>query len=153
MYREEADHECRCSDRSLLVWRLVAATHAQHVPPRGSLFAVIGDNGTGSAAIRSGQQMAEPRAVPFRLVLMVGDNMYPQRPRFADEFERPYKRCSPRECSSTRPRQPRPPENCAIPAFNMDGPRYYTFTRGNVRFVGLDTNLLDPAQSRGSNPR
>jgi 3',5'-cyclic AMP phosphodiesterase CpdA len=28
----------------------------------------------------------------------------------------------------------------------MDGERYYTFARRNVRFFALDTNLLDPAQ-------
>jgi 3',5'-cyclic AMP phosphodiesterase CpdA len=28
----------------------------------------------------------------------------------------------------------------------MGGERYYTFTRGNVRFIGLDTNILDAKQ-------
>ena len=28
----------------------------------------------------------------------------------------------------------------------MSGERYYTYTRGNVRFIGLDTNILDSKQ-------
>jgi 3',5'-cyclic AMP phosphodiesterase CpdA len=28
----------------------------------------------------------------------------------------------------------------------MDGQRYYTFVRGNARFIAVDTNLLDEAQ-------
>ena len=36
------------------------------------------------------------------------------------------------------------PETRNYPAFNMDGERYYTFAQQNVRFVVLDTNILDP---------
>jgi len=38
------------------------------------------------------------------------------------------------------------PENRFYPGFNMGGERFYTFVRQNVRFVVLDTNVLDPKQ-------
>jgi 3',5'-cyclic AMP phosphodiesterase CpdA len=36
--------------------------------------------------------------------------------------------------------------NDAYPLFNMHGERYYTFATGSVRFLALDSNLLDPLQ-------
>jgi hypothetical protein len=38
------------------------------------------------------------------------------------------------------------PTNRDYPAFNMGGQRYYTFVRRHVRFVVLDTNLMDRTQ-------
>jgi hypothetical protein len=31
-------------------------------------------------------------------------------------------------------------------SFNMNGERYYSYVRNNVRFVVLDSNSLDPTQ-------
>jgi 3',5'-cyclic AMP phosphodiesterase CpdA len=119
--------------------------------PDSLKFAVIGDNGNGEQPqFDVGQQMALARArFPFELVLMLGDNMYRrQQPQdFVDKFERPYAALL----------QARIPFFAALgnhdnqsnrfyKGFNMNGERYYTFARKNVRFVVLDTNLMDPKQ-------
>lgn len=119
--------------------------------PDSLKFAVIGDNGTGDKPeFDIGQQMATARArFPFELVIMLGDNMYGrQRPQdFMDKFERPY---------ATLLQAGVPfyaalgnhdsPSNRSYAGFNMGGERYYTFVRKGVRFIVLDTNLMDPAQ-------
>jgi predicted MPP superfamily phosphohydrolase len=114
-------------------------------------FAVIGDNGDGEKpAYEVGQQMAIARGrFPFELVLMLGDNMYGrQQPEdFIVKFERPY---APLLQSGVpffaalgnHDKQ----SNRLYKGFNMDGERYYTFVRRNVRFVVLDTNLMDEKQ-------
>ena len=114
-------------------------------------FAVIGDNGTGDAPQYAvGQQMAAARAAfPFSFVLMLGDNLYGrQTPQdFVDKFERPYMpllhagvqfyaSLGNHDDQSHRFYKP----------FNMNGERYYTFAKKNVRFVALDSNLLDSRQ-------
>jgi hypothetical protein len=38
------------------------------------------------------------------------------------------------------------PSNRAYPGFNMGGQRYYSFVKGDIRFIVLDTNLMDPKQ-------
>ena len=38
------------------------------------------------------------------------------------------------------------PENVSYPPFNMNGQRYYTYVRKNVRFVALDSTLMDTKQ-------
>ena len=38
------------------------------------------------------------------------------------------------------------PENVSYKLYNMDGQRYYTYTRNNVRFVVLDSTQLDAKQ-------
>ena len=114
-------------------------------------FAVIGDNGTGDAPQYAvGQQMDAARATfPFSFVLMLGDNLYGrQTPQdFVDKFERPYMpllhagvlfyaSLGNHDDQSNRFYKP----------FNMNGERYYTFAKKNVRFVALDSNLLDSRQ-------
>jgi 3',5'-cyclic AMP phosphodiesterase CpdA len=114
-------------------------------------FAVIGDNGTGDAPQYAvGQQMAAARAAfPFSFVLMLGDNMYGRQTAqdFVDKFERPYMpllhagvlfyaSLGNHDDQSNRFYKP----------FNMNGERYYTFAKKNVRFVALDSNLLDARQ-------
>ena len=114
-------------------------------------FAVIGDNGTGSTAqYEVGAQMAATRArMPFDFVIMLGDNMYgSQEPRdFVDKFERPYAALLaagvPFFAALGNHDQP---SNRQYPGFNMAGRRYYSFVRDFVRFVVLDTNLLEPQQ-------
>ena len=38
------------------------------------------------------------------------------------------------------------PEQVSYKPFNMNGQRYYTYARNNVRFLALDSNLMDPKQ-------
>lgn len=114
-------------------------------------LAVIGDNGTGDAPQYDvAARMASVRArFPFETVLMLGDNMYGrQEPRdFATKFERPY---APLIAAGVRffatlGNHDRP-ENRQYAPFGMGGERYYTFVLRQVRFVVLDTNLLDRKQ-------
>ena len=119
--------------------------------PSSVRFAVIGDNGTGERPqYEVGIQMVAARArFPFDFVLMLGDNMYGrQQPQdFIQKFERPY-------AGLLQAGVPffatlgnhDDPDNRSYQGFNMGGARYYTFVRGNVRFIVLDTNMLDRAQ-------
>ena len=44
-------------------------------------------------------------------------------------------------------RQPRSArEQCRYKPYNMNGQRYYTYARNNVRFFALDSTLMDPKQ-------
>jgi hypothetical protein len=112
---------------------------------------VLGDNGTGDTPQYDiGRQMASAYArVPFDFVIMLGDNMYGrQRPAdFVQKFERPYQPLLEAGVPffATLGNHD-DPENRHYPLFRMKGERYYTYERGAVRFVVLDTNVLDPAQ-------
>ena len=114
-------------------------------------FAVIGDTGTGAGPQYAvGRQMAEARApFPFEFVIMLGDNMYgSQEPSdFVLKFERPYApllQAGVKFYASLGNHDNQ--NNRFYKFFNMDGERYYTFTKKNARFFALDTNLLDQAQ-------
>ncbi|MGE0448737.1 MAG: metallophosphoesterase [Vicinamibacterales bacterium] len=133
----------------------VAASAAQDtalpLQPDSLKFAVIGDNGTGAKPqYEVGLQLAAARTrFPFDLVLMLGDNMYGrQRPQdFVDKFERPYAALLEAGIPfyATLGNHDEP-ANVHYPGFHMGGQRYYTFVRKDVRFVVLDTNLLDEPQ-------
>ncbi len=114
-------------------------------------FAVIGDSGTGSPfQYQLGREMAECHAeFPFDFVLMLGDNIYGGKTAadFERKFERPYKPlldtgvtfyASLGNHDETNERYYKP--------FNMNGQRYYTFKKGNARFLALDSNYMDPQQ-------
>jgi predicted phosphodiesterase len=114
-------------------------------------FAVIGDSGTGS---KHQYELAEKLVAaheqfPFTFVLMMGDNMYGgDGPKdYQKKFELPYK----------------PLLDAGIPfyatlgnhddpnqrfykLFNMDGKRYYTFSKGDVQFFVIDSTYMDKAQ-------
>ena len=114
-------------------------------------FAVIGDTGTGAAPqFAIGRQMADARApFPFDFVIMLGDNMYGSQDSrdFVEKFERPYAsllQAGVKFYASLGNHDNQ--TNRFYKSFNMDGERYYTFARGNVRFFAFDTNLLDQAQ-------
>lgn len=119
--------------------------------PDSLKFAVLGDFGNGSREqYEIGERMWEARAAfPFDLVLAVGDNMYgSQRPQdFVVKFERPYAKLLQAgvRFQAALGNHDRP-ENRDYPLYNMAGQRYYTFTRNQVRFVVLDTNMLEPRQ-------
>jgi 3',5'-cyclic AMP phosphodiesterase CpdA len=114
-------------------------------------FAVLGDFGTGERAqYEVAERMWNARtAFPFDLVVALGDNMYgrQQAEDFADKFERPYAKFLQagvvfRAALGNHDR----PENRNYAPYNMGGDRYYTFVRPRVRFVVLDTNVMDVKQ-------
>ena len=149
-----------CKQRASLVLALAltsAALFAQAavtpLPNRsGSLkFAAIGDNGTGGREqYEVAQQMATAHnTFRFDLVIMLGDNMYgSQRPAdFVRKFEQPYAPLLSAGVTfqASLGNHDRP-QNASYKLFNMNGNRYYTYVRGNVRFLALDTTLMDPKQ-------
>ena len=121
------------------------------VSPQSLIFAVIGDNGTGKTPQYevARQMLRSHAAVPFELVVMVGDNMYgSQQPRdFVDKFEIPYgpllRMGIPFYAALGNHDEP---DNRNYSRFNMSGQRYYSFARGPVRFFVFDTNFMDPPQ-------
>jgi calcineurin-like phosphoesterase family protein len=118
----------------------------------GSLkFAAIGDNGTGDQPQYdvAGQMEQWHRRFAFDMVIMLGDNLYgSQRPAdFVRKFERPYKPlldAGVKFYASLGNHDK--PSNDDYGPFNMNGERYYSYVRNNVRFVALDSNYLDPRQ-------
>jgi hypothetical protein len=130
-----------------------SAEDAPFLPNRsGSVkFAAIGDNGTGDRPQYdvAGQMEQWHRRFAFDMVIMLGDNLYgSQRPAdFVRKFERPYKplldagvkfyaSLGNHDKASSDEYGP----------FNMNGARYYSYVRSNVRFLVLDSNYLDPGQ-------
>ena len=140
----------------LLLGGSLFGTSAQTVPIGGladSLkVAVIGDNGTGSREqYEVGRQMAaHHQEFPFEIVLMMGDNLYggQQSNDFVEKFERPYQALLSTGVKffAAIGNHDDPNADIRYPPFGMNGSRYYTYTRKNVRFVVADTNYLDPAQ-------
>ena len=114
-------------------------------------FAVIGDSGTGETAQYDvATQMAAVReSFGFDFVLMLGDNMYGRQDAqgFADKFERPYAallRAGVQFYASLGNHDNQ--TNRFYKPFNMNGERYYTFSKKNARFFVFDTNVLDARQ-------
>jgi 3',5'-cyclic AMP phosphodiesterase CpdA len=129
---------------------LQAQTNLPNVP--GSLkFLAMGDNGTGERAqYEVAQQMTRLRETfAFDLVIMLGDNMYGgQRPNdYVRKFEQPYAALLSAgvKFQASRGNHDRP-EQISYAPYNMNGQRYYTYVRGNVRFFALDSTLMDRAQ-------
>ncbi len=114
-------------------------------------FAVIGDSGTGDRVqYELARQMAAARdRADFDFVLMLGDNIYGGQSAtdFVQKFERPYQPLLDRGVRFYAALGNHDHgSNRFYPAFNMHGQRYYTFADRNVRFVVLDSDMLDPAQ-------
>jgi predicted MPP superfamily phosphohydrolase len=136
----------------MVAWVAVAVTFAPLPNRPGTLkLAVIGDNGTGSKAqYEIADRMVQSRQqFPFDLVLMLGDNFYgAQRPSdLVTKFERPYKPLLDAGVKfQAAIGNHDEPDSVNYPPLNMNGQRYYSFTRGNVCFFVLDTNSLDPRQ-------
>ena len=119
--------------------------------PDSVKFAVLGDFGNGEREQYevADRMWATRAAFPFELVLALGDNMYGrQQPHdFVVKFEQPYARLLSAGVRfyAALGNHDRP-ENRNYPAYSMGGQRYYTFVRGEVRFVVLDSNMMEPAQ-------
>lgn len=139
--------------KPILLWLLIAASAAL---PRAQAndvvrFAVIGDAGTGDMAQYDvGRQMASARAqFPFDLVLMLGDNLYRRASPevYASAFERPYAALLAEDVTFVAVLGNHDsPDSVRYPGWNMNGQRYFSFTRGHVRFFAIDTNVLDAKQ-------
>jgi predicted MPP superfamily phosphohydrolase len=114
-------------------------------------FAVIGDNGTGDKAEHDvGAQMNTARTMfPFEFVIMLGDNLYGRQEAqdFVDKFEKPYAPILAAGVSFYAALGNHDdPQNRFYKAFNMDGRRYYTFVKRDIRFFVFDTNRMDGTQ-------
>ena len=114
-------------------------------------FAVIGDTGTGgSAQYQVGKLLSDARArFPYEFVIMMGDNMYGgEGPSdFVKKFETPYKPILDAGIKfyASLGNHDDPAQRFYKP-FNMDGKRYYTFTKGDVEFFVLDSTYMSPMQ-------
>lgn len=114
-------------------------------------FAVIGDSGAGNQKqYELAALMAQVRKTfPFDFVIMLGDNIYgSNKPsNFEKKFERPYKTLLDDGVSfyATLGNHDNPNERF-YKLFNMKEQRYYSFSKGNVRFFVLDSNYMDPKQ-------
>jgi hypothetical protein len=119
--------------------------------PDSVKFAVFGDSGTGDQAQRDiARQMSLLRQrCAFDLVLMVGDNFLgSQKPAdLLEKFDRPYAallQAGVRFQAVLGNHDE--PHTIHYKPLNMNGKRYYSFTRGSVRFFALDSNTLDALQ-------
>ena len=126
----------------------------QVTPPREKdsvRFAIIGDTGTGtSSQYQVGEQLTRARQMfPFEFVIMLGDNIYgSERPQdFVNKFEKPYKALLDAKVPfyAALGNHDDPTQRYYKP-FNMNGERFYTFTKGSARFFVLDSNYMDQGQ-------
>ena len=126
----------------------------QVTPPREKdsvRFAVIGDTGTGTKSQYDvGALLTQSREVfPFEFVIMLGDNIYgSERPQdFAKKFEKPYQSLLEAKVPfyAALGNHDDPTQRYYKP-FNMNGERFYTFTKGSARFFVLDSNYMDQTQ-------
>jgi hypothetical protein len=119
--------------------------------PDSLKFAVIGDNGTGKKPqfeVAAQMEMAY-RTFPFELVIMLGDNIYGgQSPKdLVDKFERPYKPLLDAGVKFYASLGNHDSVNWRFyEPWNMNGERFYTYSKKNVRFFVLDTNYLERQQ-------
>jgi 3',5'-cyclic AMP phosphodiesterase CpdA len=115
-------------------------------------FAVIGDSGSGEREeFDVASQIVAFRArFPFKVVLMMGDNLYGgQKERdYQKKFELPYKALlddGVRFYASLGNHDDR--TQSAYKGFNMNGKRFYTFSpKRGIQFFALDSNYMDKEQ-------
>jgi predicted phosphodiesterase len=131
---------------------LVAVVSAQDVAlpmKAGSVkFAVIGDMGTGDAAqFETAKQMvASHDTFPYEFVLMLGDNLYGGED-FGPKFEQPYKPLLDLKIPFYAALGNHDNQNEVFyKNYGMNGKRYYSFTKGNVKFFVLDSTRIDRPQ-------
>jgi predicted MPP superfamily phosphohydrolase len=114
-------------------------------------FMVMGDMGTGQRPqYEVAAEMAEAhKQFPFDFAIMLGDNLYgSQRPAdFVSKFEQPYKPlldAGVKFYAALGNHDDQ--DNRLYKPWNMNGERYYTYTKKNVRFFVLDSDYIDPKQ-------
>src|SRR4051812_12603773 len=114
-------------------------------------FAVIGDTGTGDKPqYEIGRRLDEYRQrINFTFTIMVGDNIYgSERPQdFGKKFELPYKPLLDAGVMfyAALGNHDDPNQRFYKP-FNMNGERFYKFTKGSIDFFALDSNYMDRKQ-------
>ena len=136
---------------SALLLTLRAQQLTLPVKPNPVRFAAIGDMGTGDKAqYEVAQQMLTyHQQFPFDFVIMLGDNIYGGHDPvdFERKFSVPYKPLLDGGVKfyAALGNHDDPDERFYKP-FNMNGARYYTYKKGNVRFYVLDSDYMDPQQ-------
>ncbi len=119
--------------------------------PGATRFAIIGDSGTGEKPEYEVARRLEDYhgRFAFTFVVMLGDNIYgSERPRdFDRKFYLPFKPLLDAGVKfyATLGNHDDPNQRFYRP-FNMNGERYYTFTKGPIEFFVLDSNYMDPRQ-------
>jgi predicted phosphodiesterase len=114
-------------------------------------FLVIGDTGTGdSNQYQVAQRIAEAhKAFPFEFAIMLGDNLYGSEgpSAYLNKFERPYKPLLDAgvDFYASLGNHDEPAQRFYKP-FNMDGKRFYKFSKGGVDFFVLDSTYMTPQQ-------
>jgi predicted phosphodiesterase len=138
---------------SLLVLPRLARSEIVLPRKRDSLkFAVIGDSGSGSRRqYETGKQLAAARAgFPFEFVLMLGDNLYGgQKARdFFLKFEQPYRPLVDADVPfyAALGNHDKPAVQMKYKRFNLDGRRFYTFSKGPAQLYALDSTYMSPQQ-------
>jgi len=119
--------------------------------PDSVRFAVIGDMGTGKKPqYEVAEQMVRNRQkFPFDFVIALGDDLYggSDPSDYESKFERPYKPLLDAGVSfhAVLGNHDSPNERFYKP-FNMNGQKYYTYKKSNVRFFALDSNYVNKQQ-------
>jgi 3',5'-cyclic AMP phosphodiesterase CpdA len=119
--------------------------------PDSVRFAVIGDMGTGKKPqYEVAEQMIRGRLkFFFEFVIALGDNLYGgSKPSdYKKKFEQPYKLLLDAgvQFYAVLGNHDNPNERFYKP-FNMNGQKYYTYKKNNVRFFALDSNYMNPQQ-------
>ena len=114
-------------------------------------FLVIGDTGTGDRYQNEvAQRIAEAhKSFPFEFAIMLGDNLYGSEgpSAYLTKFERPYKPLLDAgvDFYASLGNHDEPAQRFYKP-FNMDGKRYYKFSKGGVDFFALDSTYMTPQQ-------
>ena len=114
-------------------------------------FLVIGDTGTGdSYQNQVAQRIAEAhKRFPFEFAIMLGDNLYGSEgpSAYLTKFERPYKPLLDAGVNfyASLGNHDEPAQRFYKP-FNMDGKRYYKFSKDGVDFFALDSTYMTPQQ-------
>ncbi len=137
---------------ALLTWTGTAAQKKLLTGKPDSLkFAVIGDNGTGKKPQFevADQMVTAHRTFPFELVIMLGDNIYGGQSAkdLVDKFEIPYKTLLDAGVKFYASLGNHDNVNWRFyEPWNMNGERFYTYSKRNVRFFVLDTNYFEKNQ-------
>ncbi len=114
-------------------------------------FLALGDMGTGDTPqYEVAKQMVAWRAkFPFDFAIMLGDNLYgSQAPQdFVQKFDAPYKPLLDAGVKfyaalGNHDNQ----TNRFYKTWNMNGERFYSYTKQNAKFIALDSDYMDPKQ-------
>jgi predicted phosphodiesterase len=135
----------------LLAWHARANSVTLPNEPDSLKFAAFGDMGTGEKPQyeTAAQLVTAHQKFPFDTVIMLGDNLYgSQEPKdFVSKFEQPYKPLLDAGVKFYAALGNHDNQNNRFyKPWNMNGERYYTFAKRNVRFFALDSDYLDPKQ-------